>query len=149
MKVISIMQPWASLIALGEKKFETRSWRTNYRGELAIHASKKIDRTACKMTPIVQTLNKHSIVLLNDLPTGMIIATCNLEGCYEVMTEDGESAILEGWNKFVFDNEYNFGDFSEGRFAWELSNIRTLNKPIQAKGQLGLWNFKEGLIMNE
>lgn len=43
MKVISIIQPWATLIALGEKKFETRSWKTKYHGELAIHAIKKID----------------------------------------------------------------------------------------------------------
>jgi hypothetical protein len=47
MKVISIIQPWATLIAIGEKKFETRSWSTKYRGELAIHASKKIDKAAC------------------------------------------------------------------------------------------------------
>ncbi len=41
MKAISILQPWASLVALGHKKIETRSWNTKYRGELLIHASKK------------------------------------------------------------------------------------------------------------
>ena len=40
MKAISIHQPWASLIAFGEKRFETRSWKTDYRGPLLIHASR-------------------------------------------------------------------------------------------------------------
>lgn len=143
MKVISIIQPWATLIALGEKKIETRSWRTKYRGELAIHASKKIDRVACKMTPIVETLNKHGIVLFDDLPIGQILATCSLDECYEVINDKGNSAILGYGSHIVSGNEYHFGDFSEGRFGWELSNIKILKEPIPAKGQLGLWNFKE------
>ena len=39
MKVISVLQPWASLIVMGAKKIETRSWQTKYTGELLIHAS--------------------------------------------------------------------------------------------------------------
>lgn len=38
MKAISIKQPWASLIAHGIKDIENRSWRTNYRGRVLIHA---------------------------------------------------------------------------------------------------------------
>jgi hypothetical protein len=57
-------KPWVKLIALGEKQFETRSWATNYRGELAIHAGKKIDKEACRQPVIVSALNKHGIVLL-------------------------------------------------------------------------------------
>lgn len=44
MKVLSIIEPWASLIANGKKSIETRSWKTSYRGELYIHASKKKER---------------------------------------------------------------------------------------------------------
>lgn len=44
MKTISIIQPWATLIMLGEKKYETRSWQREHRGELLIHSSKKIDK---------------------------------------------------------------------------------------------------------
>ena len=40
-KVLSLIQPWASLAVLGHKKIETRSWNTKYRGELFIHASSK------------------------------------------------------------------------------------------------------------
>jgi hypothetical protein len=48
MKSITIIQPWATLIALGEKKYETRGWPTKHRGPLAIHAGKKIDKEACE-----------------------------------------------------------------------------------------------------
>lgn len=147
-KVISIIQPWATLIALGEKKFETRSWKTKYRGELAIHASKKIDRVACKMTPIIQTLNKHGIVLFDDLPIGMILATARLEECFEVIKDEGNSAILGYGSYIVSGNEYHFGDFSEGRYAWKLSDVKMLKKPIPAKGQLGLWDYQELNLMS-
>jgi hypothetical protein len=39
MKALSLHQPWASLIGLGVKTIETRSWSTKYRGPLAVHAS--------------------------------------------------------------------------------------------------------------
>jgi activating signal cointegrator 1 len=128
------------LIALGEKRFETRSWQTKYRGELAIHASKVIDREACKFPPITNTLNKHGIVMVNDLPTGLIIATCQIDGCCKVADNLVGSAFLDNL-ELITDNEYNFGDYSEGRYAWELSNIKLLDKPIPAKGQLSLWEY--------
>jgi hypothetical protein len=43
MKVLSMIQPWASLFTLQIAPYETRTWRTNYRGPWAIHNSKKID----------------------------------------------------------------------------------------------------------
>jgi hypothetical protein len=45
MKALTLIQPWATLVALGEKQIETRSWDTKYRGPLAIHAGKKIDKS--------------------------------------------------------------------------------------------------------
>jgi activating signal cointegrator 1 len=133
------MQPWATLIALGEKRFETRSWNTKYRGELAIHASKKMDRAACKTTPIIRALNKHGIVLFDDLPVGQIIATCRLSNGFKVTDNLGLAAVLDN-RELIEGNEYYLGDYSEGRFAWELTDIKVLNEPIHVKGQLGLWN---------
>ncbi len=40
MKALTLTQPWASLVAVGAKRIETRSWETNYRGTIAIHAAK-------------------------------------------------------------------------------------------------------------
>lgn len=42
MKALTLHQPWASLIAVGAKKIETRSWSTSYRGPLAIHAAASV-----------------------------------------------------------------------------------------------------------
>ena len=48
MKVITIKQPFASLIAKGYKEYEFRTWRTNYRGYILIHSGKNIDKEAIK-----------------------------------------------------------------------------------------------------
>jgi activating signal cointegrator 1 len=69
MKAITIIQPWATLIALGEKKFETRSWATKHRGPLAIHAGKKIDKEVCQHEEIRAALARHGYTVDN-LPAG-------------------------------------------------------------------------------
>lgn len=146
MKVISVMQPWATLIALGEKRFETRSWATKYRGELAIHASKKIDKDACRNSWFEFVLEKHGFTGKN-LPMGVILAKCFLANCYEVTSDDEHGAFLDYGSYVIKGNEYEFGDFSLGRFAWGLMDVEPI-KPIPAKGQLGIWNYKEG-VSNE
>lgn len=70
MKAITIIQPWATLIAIGAKRFETRSWATTHRGPIAIHAGKKIDRDAYMSKQIYTTLQKHGIMFIDDMPTG-------------------------------------------------------------------------------
>ncbi|MEK3945555.1 ASCH domain-containing protein [Paenibacillus sp. FSL H8-0282] len=131
MRCITIRQPWATLIALGEKEFETRSWRTAYRGELGIHAGVRIDKKICEQEPYKSVLAKHGYTA-NNLPTGAIIATGQLAGCYVVTPE----VDLREW---INGNEYDFGDYSEGRFAWKLEGVHPLSHPIPAKGRLSLW----------
>ncbi|WP_438350915.1 ASCH domain-containing protein [Paenibacillus sp. FA6] len=155
MKAITIIQPWATLIALGEKKFETRSWATKHRGPLAIHAGKKVDKDAWMNEVIYMTLRKHGILTINDLPTGAILATCNLSGCYMVERKASEQedripvwlksttaeGITLGWAG-KFPDEYYFGDYSDGRYAWKLADVKPLEDPISVKGQQGLWNWE-------
>lgn len=151
MKAITIIQPWATLIALGEKQFETRSWPTKHRGELAIHAGKKIDREACETEPIRSTLAKHGYTA-NNLPTGAVVAVANLAECWEVI---GEADVPEPCTVVLIDsngghmfgiprysNEGRFGFYSTGRYAWELSGVRRIPEPIPAKGMQGLWNWE-------
>ena len=76
MKAINIHQPWASVIAFGEKRFETRSWKTDYRGPLLIHASRTlspIERSNCGTNPFQSALVSHVITSADQLPTGRII----------------------------------------------------------------------------
>ncbi|RFU68574.1 ASCH domain-containing protein [Bacillus sp. V59.32b] len=139
MKVLSMIQPWASLFVLGEAKYETRSWKTNYRGPLAIHTSKKIDKAVSSHIAIQSLLGKHGYTNEN-LPNGMIIAVCNLEKCLRV-TENNETwAVLED-GRIVSGNDYFLGDFPVGGYAWEVTDMQMLDEFIPAKGKLGLWEY--------
>jgi hypothetical protein len=145
LKALTIKQPWASLIALGEKKIETRSWKTNYRGPILIHAGKQVNNWICHQDPYLKVLNKHNIILSSDLPKGELIAKSNLVDCVKMvrleLDDEGKDmiSILEN-GKVVLDNELKFGDYSTGRYAWILEDIKQI-KPISVKGQLSLWNY--------
>jgi ASCH domain. len=146
MRVITIIQPWATLIALGEKKFETRSRQTHIRGELAIHAGKKIDREACEREPIKSILAKHGYTVDN-LPVGAIIATSYLRDCHSVYMDDIGDAILlaESGDPLCWiskdSNEFHFGHYATNRYAWKLKNVKQLMNPVPAKGQQGFWHY--------
>ncbi|ETT32155.1 ASCH domain-containing protein [Paenibacillus sp. FSL R5-808] len=141
MKAITIIQPWATLIALGEKQFETRSWFTKHRGELAIHAGKKIDREACLAEPIRSTLARYGYTADN-LPNGAVVAVVVMKDCLQSVDTWTDGYLLEN-GSYVYPPEYEFGDFTPGRYGWQLSNVRPLPEPIPAKGQQGLWNWEK------
>lgn len=144
MKAITIKQPWATLIAIGEKKFETRSWQTKYRGTLAIHAGKSIDKEACEDSWIKGVLDKHGITSYKDLPTGVVLATVELVDCYKVEATLGYASVLSK-GKTVNGLEVAFGDYTVGRYAWGLDSLQVLATPVTAKGKLSLWEWqKEG-----
>lgn len=129
MKVLSITEPYATLIKDGIKKIETRSWKTNYRGKLYIHASStKIPKEYREKKDLMKLVN------INELNFGNIICSCDLVDCIE-MTDEFIEKIKK--NK----NEYICGDYANGRYAWILENIEVLDKPIPAKGHLGIWNM--------
>jgi len=131
MKIISLLEPWGSLIKEKVKYIETRSWQTKYRGELYIHASKK------KLTKNNWNDYKEQLNLLKDtnFKYGYIIAKCTLVDC-KVMTDE----LIEEVKKNH--NEYISGDYKVGRYAWMLKDIEVLKEPIPAKGQLGIWEYK-------
>lgn len=133
MKSLTIRQPWATLIALGEKQFETRTWRTSHRGELAIHAGMQINRAICLTEPYRSVLARHGLTA-DDLPTGRIIATSRIADCLEITSQE----VQQGWPG---GNEYVFGNYAEGRYAWKLDNVVPLVHPIPAKGRLGFWEY--------
>lgn len=130
MKVLSLTEPWAYLIKSKKKHIETRSWKTNYRGELYIHASlTKIPKYALNNKELMKLVN------LDEILYGYIICKCNIVDCI-YMTD-------EFINKLKKDNyqEYICGDYKVGRYAWILRDIEILDHPIKAKGHLGIWNY--------
>lgn len=129
MKALSLYQPWASLLALGIKKFETRCWSTNYRGPLAIHAAWNIPKEAHAFYKEVIKLRLLDPNM--DLPRGCIVATCNL---HDVQSTDAGGSVI-GLQAFL-------GDFSAGRFIWFLSDIKPVNPVISVKGRQRLFNVE-------
>lgn len=126
MKVLSIKEPFATLIKDGVKIYETRSWKTNYRGEIYIHASLSLSKSER-----VESANKY---LKSEIKPGFILCKCELVDCIP-MTDEFIKYINEETS------EYDYGLYSEGRYAWKLKVLEVLDEPIPAKGKLGIWNY--------
>lgn len=142
MKAITVWQPWATLLATGQKHNETRSWRTNYRGEILIHAAKKPYTQIEPMIPPFERMLIRKVLKLghidwrNRVPTGCIIGKATLVDCVE---------IDENYIKLLIntsETELHYGDYTLGRYAWVMENPVLFDKPIPAKGKQGLWNWE-------
>lgn len=146
-KVISLLQPWASLLVLGHKTIETRSWNTQYRGKLLIHASLG---KQYKKIPAADPLYKHYHTLfahhnmppIEHLPFGQIIGSVDLidTETTEYIIDEFKKPVKKGFNLNA--QELAFGDYSPNRYGWLLVNPVLFKNPIPAKGQLNLWNWE-------
>lgn len=147
MKVISLLQPWATLVVIGAKQIETRSWNTKFRGDILIHASAKFDRAQqmlCRQDPFSKFIQDCS-----DLPRGAIIGRATLiytDTTDLYLTLFGVREKL-GWVKrLIVENEKAFGDYTPGRYGWLMQRPVPFQKPIPAKGSLGLWECPETIL---
>lgn len=130
MKVLTLREPWASLLLEGVKTLETRGWATSYRGELFIHAgSGRVPRGDAHVDELMSLLR-------GPLHYGLVIARCELVDCVRI---DAEYArVLERREPM----NYLCGDFAPGRYAWVLKDVCALERPQPARGRLGLWNWE-------
>lgn len=128
MKALTLTQPWASLVALGLKKVETRSWRTHYRGPLAIHAAKGFPQAARAFAETERTLDR----LPPRIARGAVLCIVTLVDCQLAEEIASELTGLERY----------YGDYSFGRWAWVFEGEPTLFDPVGARGSLGLWNWE-------
>lgn len=152
MRAITLTQPWATLVALGAKTVETRSWGTSYRGRLLIHAAQGFPRDAkalCFLSPWAYCLRRRFSVAPyppNLLPRKAAVAVADLVNVLPTSDPVVQSRFLEsGQNKPPWQwtpDELNaeFGNFEPGRFVWVLANVRRLRAPYPMAGALGLWN---------
>ena len=136
MKAITILQPWAWLIATGKKHCETRSWKTNYRGEILIHAGKKNMTEAMLQTIVESAYMRRAGVFNTKMVTGAIIGKAVLVNCVPI------DVLLAKLIMKQHPDEFAFGDFTPGRYAWVMENAELFDKPILASGKQGLWNFE-------
>ncbi len=142
MKALSLWQPWATMIALGLKQFETRSWSTEYRGPLAIHAAKVWTREQREFTQqlfddpcIGAMLKAHGYTTPEQLPLGGVVCTVKLR---KIIGTNEATLSANGIDTI----ERMLGDYSAGRYAWQMLDVKRI-EPVPCRGYQGLWEWTE------
>lgn len=164
MLALTLTQPFASLLVLGEKRIETRSWSTRHVGPVVITAAKgfpKHERSLCALDPFRDALKRHGIDGPDDLPTGVVLGAVELLGCH-LMLDAGEDDRTgrplftvqattaqrrayreEGVHVYPVDEqEWRFGFWqSMTRYAWITGSPSPLRHPIGVRGRQRLWRW--------
>jgi len=125
MKALTICQPYAELICLGEKRAENRAWATDHRGPLLIHAGKSR-----------RWLDTHDGPLPERMVFGAIVGRCELVGCVQY-------AFADRYREFRWLNAH---PHASGPLCWILEDVRRLERPIPYRGMPGLFEVDESEI---
>lgn len=134
MKALSLLQPWATLVVIGVKTIETRSWGTKYRGPILIHASQgKAGSIFASEPPFKKYIHEFK-----KLPFGSIIGQATITNVIRV---EDLGMNVELINRLTME-EKAFGDYSEGRYAWILEDAVQFDNPIPARGTLSIWEYR-------
>ncbi len=155
MKALTLWQPWAFLIfrmlkhvfpQRPLKRIETRSWNTNFRGRIAIHAAKykKIDSEVYQ--EIKQALKASgadvAVVQIDYLEYGIpadqfgaVVGTVEIIDCVPIEQLYG--------TEYDTPLERACGGWSPGRYGWILKDPLLYDKPIPATGRQGLWTWED------
>ncbi len=152
MKIISLWQPWASLFVYGEKQIETRSWPVpktlTMPFTLGVHAAKAWDKIlaeAANKEPIKTSLSKCGwashpgtfykpprVCFDRPEPFGALLGTVEIYDCVPTNT------LAIGYGNLTH-KEFDFGDYSQGRFGWLARNFNPFKEPIPMRGFQGIW----------
>lgn len=152
MMAITLWQPWATLVAIGAKKWETRSWATKYTGPLAIHAAACAPKVPDGDDLFDEWLlwERFHAVLRGagyrcpgahrtdgaPLPRGVVVAVVNMVQCRPV------DAVRDTIGVF----ERTFGNYTDGRWAWQLEDVRQVVPPIPYRGRQQLWRLPDEIM---
>jgi activating signal cointegrator 1 len=155
MKALTLWQPWATLVAMEEKCIETRSWSTKYRGEIAIHAAAKrppkwlgasahtdgfrdeLADVFCVRRDRDDRAGKHVDDILHGLPYGKMLCIVRLLEICETSCMQRDELPMR---------EQIFGNYEDGRYAWNLEMVEVFESPIPVKGNRMLWNWNPPVI---
>jgi hypothetical protein len=135
-RTISLWQPWATLVAVGAKRIETRHWHTPpalIGQRIGIHAAKTTQHLPiCAEWPFnVHVKDRHA------LPLGAVVATAVLDRCRPITSEG--AALLEERDR----EEAAFGLYTPGRFAWVLEDVVALTEPVPFRGSQGFFDVPD------
>ena len=125
MKVLTIKNPWATLIVNNYKEYEFRSWKTKYRGKILIHSSQNLEKN------MLDRFKDYNLNYIN----GAIIGEAILTDC--ILVDEKFNAELRKLNPVVYGRSNHVENY-----AWKLENIKMYDNPIYIKGKLGLWNYE-------
>ena len=126
MKTLTIKQPFATLIVEGLKEYEFRTWKTNYRGEILIHAGKGVDKKAMK---------RYEYLGL-EYPKGCIIGKATITDCIKI--DDDARKMLKEKNSIIYSNIIDNKDWNG--YGFKLENVEKLEH-IEVCGKLSFWEF--------
>lgn len=134
MKAITLVQPRATLIAIGALLTETRPQATPYRGPVAIHAGfwiPQFHRNLIESEPVWSTLRRAHVDVCA-LPRSMVVAVADLVDCVRIASDPAPSAL-----------EARVNDWSPGQWVWRFANVDRIEPPIRASGHPGLWDWSQ------
>lgn len=140
MRVISLWQPYASLLVHGHKLNETRPFpapSTIIRQRLGIASTKTIkpEQRALIEDPVfAEYYAKTGLPAFDDLPHGALV------GSVYVNSSD---IITEGDIEDTTEEELLYGDWRVGRYAWRCRDHQALDKPIPCRGAQGIWIWSD------
>ncbi|MDX8563456.1 ASCH domain-containing protein [Elizabethkingia sp. HX WHF] len=144
MKALSIKQPWASLITLGIKPIENRTWRTNFRGRIYVHSSMNLPKDHWGLlSPEQYKQAMDSLIdgkLREELHLGAIIGEVDIVDCVinhpSIWAEKSEGTFI---GKTFYHKEG-----TKPIWNWVLANPVMYDEPIlNVKGKLSLWDFNK------
>lgn len=153
-KVITLQQPYATLVAVDAKEYETRGWLTHYRGPLLIHAALGVGMSEAKFEALCESEPFKAFLAAADfspvyaLPRGAILARVQLVDCLPIEHIIDGKWIQSGERMLPLSyRERMFGHYGgkQQRYIWILKDPERLKEPIPAKGQQGLWTWKGDL----
>lgn len=156
MKALTVLQPYAHLIALPDsdpraKRIENRTWPTSYRGPLFIHAGLSRKRL---VTPGGISHEEDYGLPVADMAFGAIVAVADLVDCVHVISTADRSCPGPGYFEASYGNRGALWLFRknverwpwlvgnehlEGPTAWVLRDVRRLPEPVPCRGMQGLW----------
>lgn len=119
---VTCRQPYAALIAIGEKAIENRSRNMTYRGEIAIHAGRTPDLPAWQRLMASGPVAPYTVL-------GAVLAVADLVGCH--LADQDSTDVCCG--------PYGLRTWND-RPAHHLvfANVRRLHTPVECRGQLGV-----------
>ena len=144
MYALTLHQPWATLIADGRKRIETRDWpppHVHIGTVIAIHAGKTVDQDYARYVGLDVGITTGAVVCTAFLSAAVRVKEVTPAGY--VVFNDARGAVDEWFREGVKADSY--GDFALGRWIWNLKDVRRLDHPVPMRGRQSLWKVDPAL----